>query len=80
MLEILRSQEQRVRKEREDKEFHRNLRELVSTNYASESVPFLTEMYLQYLKSTEKKTGDKAATAPSEPLKKEPPSAESSKK
>lgn len=69
MLEILRSQEQRERKEREEKEVAQHLNKLLA-NLASVTVPIAVDKYLNVLKSSEKKVGDKGSSAPTEPFKK----------
>ena len=73
MLEILRGQEQRVRKERGEKELGQAMSKLL-TNVASVTVPTAVDMYLSFLQSSEKKVGDKRPSAPTEPFTKKKPS------
>jgi hypothetical protein len=61
VLEILRSQEQHIRKERDEKELARSLNEWFVSNLAETTGPNIgLRMYLAALKSSEKKFSDKA--------------------
>jgi hypothetical protein len=86
MLEILRSQEQRVRTEREEKEAIQNwsnyLRSIVpkkedAVNADDAVVGNAVRFYLDALKSSEKKRAIKRGSAPTEPSKKESSNVES---
>lgn len=80
MLEILRSQEQRVRREREKKELAGIFSKSLLSDWASEALPTRLERYRDALTwLLEKKVGDEGPSAPTELFeKKESSNAESS--
>ena len=77
MLEILRGQEQRVRKEREEKEYTQNwsnlIRSMVVTKEPTTVDLDAVRTYLDAMKISEKTSATKPPTAPTEPFEKKGP-------